>query len=119
MYDTLWRDNRRRHGERLSTVELINTYGREYNLVFVGDATMSPYEIAYAGGSVEHWNEEPGAVWMGRLLASFPRAVWLNPEPESRWERTPSVKMMHELMEGRMFPLTLEGIDAAMRALGR
>ncbi len=119
VYEHLWRDNRRRHGERLSTLELIRTYGREYNLVFVGDATMSPYEIAYAGGSVEHWNEEPGAAWMGRLLASFPRAVWLNPEPQSRWERTPSVKMMMELMEGRMFPLTLEGIDAGMKSLGR
>lgn len=119
VYETLWRDNRRRHAERVSTAEVIRTYGRDYNLVFVGDATMSPYEIAYAGGSVESWNEEPGAVWMGRLLSSFPRAIWLNPEPQQRWERTPSVTMMNELIEGRMYPLTIEGIDTAMRALGR
>jgi uncharacterized protein with von Willebrand factor type A (vWA) domain len=99
-------------------MEVINTYGRDYNLVVVGDATMSPYEIAYPGGSVEHWNEEPGSAWMQRLLAAFPRAIWLNPEPGTRWKRTPSIEMIRELMEARMYPLTLEGIDAGMRALG-
>jgi uncharacterized protein with von Willebrand factor type A (vWA) domain len=118
VYETLWRDNHRRHARRVPTMEVINTYGRDYNLVVVGDATMSPYEIAYPGGSVEHWNEEPGSAWMQRLLAAFPRAIWLNPEPGTRWKRTPSIEMIRELMEARMYPLTLEGIDAGMRALG-
>lgn len=97
--------------------EVTQKYGPDYKLVFVGDATMSPYEIAYAGGSVEHWNEEPGSVWIKRLLKAYPKAVWLNPEPRARWDYTPSVKLTRELMDDRMFPLTLSGLDDAIKAL--
>ncbi len=116
-YETLWRDNRRRHAERCPTLEVTRTYGPEYRLVLVGDAAMSPYEILHPGGSIEHWNDEPGALWLKRLLGAYPRAVWLNPEPEERWGHTPSIGITRELMGERMFPLTLEGIDRAMRAL--
>jgi uncharacterized protein with von Willebrand factor type A (vWA) domain len=85
--------------------------------VFVGDATMSPYEIVYAGGSVEHWNEEAGAVWIRRLLNTFPKAIWLNPEPEARWGYTPSVKLIREIMEDRMFPLTVSGLEDGIKRL--
>ena len=88
IYESLWKDNRRRHSERISTHDITHKYGADYKLVFVGDATMSPYEIVYAGGSVEHWNEEPGAVWMKRLLNTYPKAIWLNPEPRERWDYT-------------------------------
>jgi uncharacterized protein with von Willebrand factor type A (vWA) domain len=117
IYESLWKDNRRRHAERIPTSEITHKYGPDYKLVFVGDATMSPYEIVYAGGSVEHWNEEPGAVWIKRLLDAYPKAIWLNPEPEKRWEYTPSVKLTRELMEDRMFPLTLSGLDDGIRSL--
>lgn len=117
IYESLWKDNRRRHAERISTLDIIHKYGADYKLIFVGDATMSPYEIVYAGGSVEHWNEEPGAVWIKRLLTTYPKAVWLNPEPRQRWEFTPSVKLTREIMDDRMYPLTIAGIDQAIRAL--
>ena len=117
IYESLWKDNRRRHAERIPTTEITHKYGQDYKLVFVGDATMSPYEIVYAGGSVEHWNEEPGAVWMKRMLSAYPKAIWLNPEPEQRWDYTPSVKITRELMEDRMFPLTLSGLDDGIKAL--
>ena len=117
IYESLWKDNRRRHAERISTLDIIHKYGADYKLIFVGDATMSPYEIVYAGGSVEHWNEEPGAVWIKRLLTTYPKAVWLNPEPRQRWEFTPSVKLTREIMDDRMYPLTIAGIDEAIRAL--
>ena len=117
IYESLWKDNRRRHAERIPTSEITHKYGPDYKLVFVGDATMSPYEIVYAGGSVEHWNEEPGAIWIKRLLSAYPKAIWLNPEPEQRWEYTPSVKLTRELMEDRMFPLTLRGLDAGIKSL--
>jgi uncharacterized protein with von Willebrand factor type A (vWA) domain len=117
IYESLWKDNRRRHAERIPTTEITHKYGPDYKLVFVGDATMSPYEIVYAGGSVEHWNEEPGAVWIKRLLNAYPKAIWLNPEPEKRWEYTPSVKLTRELMDDRMFPLTLSGLDDGIRSL--
>ena len=117
IYESLWKDNRRRHAERIPTTEITHKYGHDYKLVFVGDATMSPYEIVYAGGSVEHWNEEPGAVWIKRLLQAYPKAIWLNPEPEQRWEYTPSVKLTRELLDNRMFPLTLSGLDAGIKAL--
>ncbi|MEM1262292.1 MAG: VWA domain-containing protein [Pseudomonadota bacterium] len=117
LYESLWKDNRRRHSERIPTEEIIRTYGQDYKLVLVGDATMSPYEIVYAGGSVEHWNEEPGSVWLARLLRHFDKSVWINPEPEARWEYTPSVKLVHELMSERMYPLTLSGLDDAIKAL--
>lgn len=117
VYESLWKDNRRRHAERIPTSEITHKYGPDYKLIFVGDATMSPYEIVYAGGSVEHWNEEPGAVWIKRLLSAYPKAVWLNPEPRKRWDYTPSVKLTRELMDDRMFPLTLSGLDDGIKAL--
>ncbi len=117
VYESVWKDNHRRSGERTSMLEIIRTYGRDYKLIFVGDATMSPYEIVQAGGSIEHWNEESGATWMKRLTASYPNHVWLNPEPEARWAWTPSVRITRELMEERMFPLTLSGLDRAIQAL--
>jgi uncharacterized protein len=118
-YEALWPDAARRHVERVPTQEMLNRYGEDYRLIFVGDASMSSYEIAQPGGSVEHWNAEPGEVWMRRLLAAYPRSVWLNPVPERYWEGTLSIAMLRELMQGRMFPLTLDGIDRAMRRLTR
>ena len=117
VYESLWKDNRRRHAERIPTVDITHKYGADYKLIFVGDATMSPYEIVYAGGSVEHWNEEPGAVWIKRLLNTYPKAIWLNPEPQGRWDYTPSVKLTREIMGNRMFPLTISGLDDGIRAL--
>ena len=117
IYESLWKDNRRRHSEKTSTLDLMHKYASDYKLIFVGDATMSPYEIVYAGGSVEHWNEEPGAVWMKRLLNTYPKAIWLNPEPKSRWGYTPSVKLIQELMDDRMYPLTIAGLDEGIKAL--
>ncbi len=117
IYESLWKDNRRRHSEKTSTLDLTHKYGSDYKLVFVGDATMSPYEIMYAGGSVEHWNEDPGAVWIKRLLNTYPKAIWLNPEPQSRWDYTPSIKLTRELMDERMYPLTIAGLDEGIRAL--
>lgn len=119
IYERLWRDNRRRHVEVLRTDELIRTYRPEYRVVVVGDASMSPYEILQAGGSIEHWNEEAGSAWMERLTAHFPHLVWLNPEPESRWEATASIRLTRELIGGRMFPLTLRGLNEATSALQR
>ena len=117
VYESLWKDNRRRHAERIPLSEITHKYGPDYKLILVGDATMSPYEIAYPGGSVEHWNEEPGAVWIKRLLNAYPKSVWLNPEPEQRWEYAPSVKLTRELLDDRMFPLTLRGLDDAIKEL--
>jgi hypothetical protein len=119
VYETVWKDNRRRRAERIPTLEVMRTYAPDYRLVFVGDATMGPYEITQAGGSVEHWNDEPGSAWLERLRRAYPRHAWLNPEPESRWEHVPSIGLARGLLEGRMFPLTLGGIDLAMRALGK
>ncbi|MEM9058540.1 MAG: VWA domain-containing protein, partial [Pseudomonadota bacterium] len=117
VYESVWQDNRRRHAQRIPLTEVMRTYGRDYKLVMVGDATMSPYEISYPGGSVEHWNEEPGAVWIARLLRVFPYHIWLNPEPRQRWEHTPSIGMTRELVGDRMFPMTLQGLDAGIAAL--
>jgi uncharacterized protein len=118
-YEHLWKDARRRHAERTRTMEVLHRFDQGWKLVLVGDATMAPYEIVEPGGSVEHMNEEPGAVWMRRLLATYPKAAWLNPVPERYWRGTESIAMIGGLMEGRMFPLTLDGIDRAMRALQR
>ncbi|PWC46356.1 VWA domain-containing protein [Azospirillum sp. TSA6c] len=119
VYEGVWRDNARRHTERLSTWDVLHTYPADYKLVFVGDAAMSPYEIVYPGGSVEHWNEEAGQVWMQRLLSVYAKAVWLNPTPPQYWDYSESTRLLQRLMGGRMFPLTLEGLDGAMRELGR
>ena len=118
-YESVWRDNRRRYSEKTTTWDVIHTYGPDYKLVFVGDASMSPYEIARPGGSVEHWNEESGATWLSRMLSTWSRAVWLNPLKEAHWEYTPSVRMIRELMGNRMYSLTLSGLDQAMRVLSR
>jgi hypothetical protein len=117
IYESLWKDNRRRHAEKTPTLDIMHKYASDYKLIFVGDATMSPYEIVYAGGSVEHWNEEPGAVWMQRLLGTFPKAVWLNPESRDRWDYTPSTQLVRELLDDRMYPLTLAGLDDAIKTL--
>ncbi|MCJ2006980.1 VWA domain-containing protein [Methylobacterium sp. E-041] len=118
-YEAVWTENRRRHDAATPLVDVIRTYPSDYRVVFVGDASMSPYEIAAPGGSVEHWNEEPGAAWVQRVLAHFPKAVWLNPVPAPQWGYTQSIAMMRRLFSDRMFPLTLEGLDGAMRALLR
>jgi len=118
LYESVWRDNRRRREERQSTLDVLHTFGPDYKLIFVGDATMSPYEIVYAGGSVEHWNEEPGQLWMAQILNTYKHAVWLNPQPQEWWDSYESIRIMRRLMGGRMYPLTLGGLDAAMRELG-
>ena len=118
-YERLWKDNRRRFSAVTETLTMLRTFNADYRVVFIGDATMSPYEIEQPGGSVEHWNEESGRVWLARLVAHFPRLVWLNPEPEEHWNWTPSVEITRQLVGGRMFPLTLEGLDRAMRELKR
>ncbi len=119
LYEAVWKDNRRRMNERNSTLDLMHKFPHDYKVVFVGDASMSPYEITYPGGSVEHWNEEAGSVWMQRLLDIYPHAVWLNPVPEKHWQYSQSIDMMKQLMEDRMYPLTLDGLDRAMRELVR
>jgi uncharacterized protein len=119
LYERVWRENRRRFQETTPTWELLHTYPHDYKAIFVGDASMSPYEIVQPGGSVEHMNAESGETWMRRVLATYPHAVWLNPAPERDWGYTASIRMIRQLLEGRMFPLTLEGLDGAMRELGR
>jgi uncharacterized protein len=118
-YERVWKENRRRHEAVISTQELLRTYGKDYRAIFVGDASMSPYEISHSGGSVEHWNEESGETWMARLTEHYPRSVWLNPVPQNHWGYTHSVLMLKKLVENRMFPLTLDGLENAMRALVR
>jgi len=118
-YEALWKDNRRRWSERTPTFDVLHTYPHDYKLVFVGDASMSPYEITYPGGSVEHWNEEAGQAWMERLTHIYHSSVWLNPIPEQHWAHSQSIQIMKGLMNDRMYPLTLEGLDRAMRELSR
>jgi uncharacterized protein with von Willebrand factor type A (vWA) domain len=119
LYEGVWKDNVRRFAERTPTLEVLRTFPHDYKLIFVGDASMSPYEIVYPGGSVEHWNEEAGEVWMRRILDVYPKAVWLNPLPPEHWHYTSSIEMIQNLMSDRMYPLTLEGLDAAMAELKR
>ena len=119
IYEGVWKDNHRRHDRKLSTWDVIHTYGPDYKLIFVGDATMSPYEIARPGGSVEHWNEEAGALWLERLLNTWPHAAWLNPLPEEHWAYTQSIQMIQQLIGKRMFPLTIDGLERAMRQLSK
>jgi uncharacterized protein len=119
LYERVWKENRRRFDQVTPTLDLIRTYPSDYRVVFVGDASMSPYEITMPGGSVEHWNEEAGQAWMERLLAHFPKAVWLNPIPAKHWDYTHSIALVRKLLHDRMYPLTLEGIDHAMRELVR
>jgi len=119
LYEGIWRNNARRHTDRMPTWDVLHTYPADYKVIFIGDASMSPYEITLPGGSVEHWNEEPGGVWLGRVADTYKSAVWLNPVPEHIWDYTASIGTVKQLFGGRMFPLTLEGIDSAMKALMR
>ena len=117
LYESVWKNNRRRHDKRVPTRDLINSYRRDYRVVFVGDASMSPYEIMAPGGSVEHLNPEPGRVWLERAILAWPRSVWINPTPPSAWDHSLSTTMIGEIFQHRMFPLTSDGVEAAMRAL--
>ncbi|MEE2025737.1 vWA domain-containing protein [Alkalimonas mucilaginosa] len=117
VYEGVWQHNQRRREQQTRVMDLIHTYGSDYKLIFVGDATMGPYEIAWPGGSVEHYNEEAGEVWLRRLLAQYPKAVWLNPQPEAWWPHYQSIGQIQHIMTKRMYPLTLDGLQQAMRAL--
>ncbi len=119
VYESVWKDNRRRMSERLSTLEILNKYSKDYKVVFVGDATMAPYEITHAGGSVEHWNEEPGAAWMERFSEIYDKVIWLNPTPQETWEYSSSVMMTQELVGGNMYPLTIKGLEEGMSQLSK
>lgn len=118
-YEFMWKNNRRRHTERIDTWDLIHTYGPDYKVIFVGDASMSPYEIAVPGGAVEYYNDEAGSAWLQRITQQWPKSVWLNPVREEYWQWTPSIDMIADAFGGRMFPLTLEGLDTAARELVR
>ena len=119
LYEGLWRDNRRRHSETIATFDVLHKYGPDYKAIFVGDAAMSPYEIAQPGGSVEHWNAEAGAVWLSRVLAQWPNAVWINPIEQRHWVYTHSIGVVRQIFGQRMFPLTLAGLEGATRQLSR
>ena len=119
LYERVWKDNRRRHADTTPTWEVLHTYPHDYKVIIVGDASMSPYEIVYPGGSVEHWNEEAGAVWLERILRVYPHTVWLNPVKEDWWGNTQSIGMVHQIMGERMYPLTLDGLDKATKELSR
>ena len=119
IYESVWKDNRRRMSERLSTLDILNKYSHDYKVVFVGDATMAPYEITHAGGSVEHWNEEPGAAWMERFDEIYDKVIWLNPTPQETWEYASSVMMTQELVGGKMYPLTIKGLEEGMGELSK
>ena len=119
VYETLWKNNRRRHAERFATWEVIRKYPPDTKLIFVGDATMSPYEVVQPGGSVEYHNEEAGAVWLQRFVHQFPKFVWLNPEPEGLWQYRQSIAIIKQLMGNRMYPVTMEGLERAMQMLSK
>jgi Uncharacterized protein conserved in bacteria len=119
LYEGVWKDNNRRWSQRIPTWEILHKYGHDYKVIFVGDAAMSPYEISHPGGSIEHMNEEAGAIWLQRVMQTYPATVWLNPAAERHWEYSGSTRMIRDLMGGAMYPLTLEGMDAAMKELTR
>ncbi len=119
VYDHVWKNNRRRHAERFDTWDILRKYNPDYRLIFVGDATMSPYEVLQPGGSVEYNNEEAGAVWLRRLVERFPKFAWLNPEPEGVWEYRQSIAVIRQVMQNRMYPLTMQGLERAMRELSK
>ncbi|MBI1328884.1 MAG: VWA domain-containing protein [Alphaproteobacteria bacterium] len=119
LYESVWKDNRRRHNEKSNTWDVLHKFPHDYKVIFVGDATMSPYEITYPGGSVEHWNEEAGAIWLDRVAQIYPHLVWLNPVAQKHWDYTPSIGLINQITGNRMFPLTLGGLDQAMRELNR
>ncbi|WP_421694185.1 vWA domain-containing protein [Aestuariivirga sp.] len=119
VYENVWKSNSRRNAERIDTWRVLHTYAHDYKVIFVGDASMSPYELTHEGGSVEHWNDEPGLTWLQRIVSTYPKAVWLNAGAERYWSYSPSINLVSRTLEGRMFPLTLDGIDRAMRELVR
>jgi uncharacterized protein with von Willebrand factor type A (vWA) domain len=119
LYEYVWKDNARRWTERTNTFDVLHTYGNDYKVIFIGDASMSPYEISHIGGAVEHMNAEAGATWLTRVTHIYEHAVWLNPVPREHWDWTPSIGIVQRLMAGRMYPLTLEGLEAATRELMR
>ncbi|MGB8363565.1 MAG: vWA domain-containing protein [Rhizomicrobium sp.] len=119
LYESVWKDNRRRHNEKFPTWDVLHKFPRDYKVIFVGDATMSPYEVTTPGGSVEHWNEEAGAIWLDRVAQIYEHVVWLNPVAEKHWDYTPSIDLIRQIVSDRMYPLTLAGLDAAMRELNR
>jgi len=119
LYEGVWKDNKRRWDQQTPTWDVLHTYGSDYKCIFVGDASMSPYEIAYRGGANEHWNEEAGEVWLQRARDQWPDHIWINPVAEKYWPYTQSIEMIRDLFEDRMFPMTLEGIERAMKELGR
>jgi uncharacterized protein with von Willebrand factor type A (vWA) domain len=119
LYERVWKENRRRYDDTKPTWDVLHTYPHDYKVIFVGDASMSPYEITTPGGSIEHFNEEAGAVWLERVARTYPACVWLNPVPENQWDMTYSVRMIRQLVGGRMYPLTIDGLDRAMRELVR
>ena len=119
LYEKLWKNNARRNVDSVMTWDVLNTYSSDYKLIFVGDATMGPYEISFPGGSVEHWNEETGSVWLHRILSIYNRSIWLNPVPENYWDVTPTIREIKRIFENRMFPLTLDGLDRGIRELSR
>ena len=119
IYETVWKDNRRRQNERVYTEDIIHKYSADYKIIFVGDATMAPYEITNPGGSIEHWNEEAGALWMKRMVGIYDKLVWLNPVPEEHWEYSASVELTRSLVEDNMFPLTIRGLEESMSYLSK
>jgi uncharacterized protein with von Willebrand factor type A (vWA) domain len=119
LYDFAWKDNRRRHAERTRVADILHKYGHDYKVVFVGDATMSPYEILQPGGSIEYHNDEAGAVWLRRVLDVYPKTIWLNPEPEQLWQYRQSIAIVREIFNGKMYPTTIAGLEEAMRYLSK
>ena len=119
VYETVWKDNHRRNAERISTHDLLHKYGPDYKVVFIGDAAMAPYEITHPGGSVEHWNEEPGLMWLQRFVQTYRKLIWINPYPQNTWGYTASTHLIRELVEERMYPLTLSGLEDGMRYLAK
>jgi uncharacterized protein with von Willebrand factor type A (vWA) domain len=119
LYEAVWKDNTRRWSDKTATWDVLHTYSSDYKVIFVGDASMSPYEISVPGGSVEHMNEEPGAIWLRRMADIYQHCVWLNPVAEQNWSWTPSIKLVRDIMGGHMYPLTLDGLDRATRELMR
>jgi uncharacterized protein with von Willebrand factor type A (vWA) domain len=117
LYENVWRDNNRRHNEKIDLLQVLHTYSRDYKVIFVGDATMGPYEITYPGGSVEHWNEEAGSVWMKRLTDYFDNVIWLNPQNKAQWSYYPSINIMNGLVDNKMYPLTLAGLGQGIKSL--
>ena len=119
IYETVWKDNRRRHNERIKTEDVIHKYASDYKIIFVGDATMAPYEITNPGGSIEHWNEEAGSVWMKKIMTTYDKLIWLNPVPEEHWDYSSSIEISRHLIDDNMFPLTLKGLEDGMSFLSK